>query len=298
MSTVARVSAVHLLTNPQARVGKPADSVADINRALTALGAEVVDITGADASETSKNLSEAVADQADRVVVAGGDGLVHLAVQSLAQSSTTIGICPVGTGNDFANALGIPAELDGAAATALSDPTALDLMRIGDVWAASVATAGFSVQVNKRANDMRFPRGSSRYTVATMLELRRLASAHYRIVVDDHETELDATLITVANTAFFGGGMEVTPGADPTDGMLDVTAVGQVGRIELLRWFRKVFSGRHLEHEAVSTFRCQSIQVHSEEVEIWADGEPVTDRQATIEAVPGALEVAGVTLPT
>ncbi|MGI9622333.1 MAG: diacylglycerol/lipid kinase family protein [Acidimicrobiales bacterium] len=293
-----QVSTVHLLTNPTARVGKAADSVAAIRRALTALGAEVVDITGATPDETSVNLSRAVAEEAERVVIAGGDGLVHLAVQSLARSSTIAGICPVGTGNDFANALGIPTDVDEAVTNALGDPTELDLMQVGTTWAASVATAGFSVEVNKKANAMRFPRGASRYTVATLLELRGLSARQYRIVVDGQETEVEAALITVANTAFFGGGMEVTPGASPTDGLLDVTVVADVGRIELLTWFRKVFSGRHLEHDAVSTFRGRSVQLQSETIEVWADGEPVSDHQTTIEAVPEALQVAGVTLPT
>ena len=168
-------------------------------------------------------------------------------------------------------------------------------MRIGDQWGASVATAGFSVDVNRRANRMRFPRGSSRYTIATLLQLPTLGADGYELSIDGEDHDVLATLVTVANTSDFGGGMRISPDASPTDGLLDITVVGNVKRVELLTWFRKVFDGSHLDHPAVSTFRGRTVTV-SADTEIWADGEPVTPAPVTIEAVPGALLLAGVTL--
>ena len=104
-----------------------------------------------------------------------------------------------------------------------------------------------------------------------------------------------ASLVTVANTSDFGGGMRISPDASATDGLLDVTVVGEVGRFELLTWFRKVFDGSHLDHPKVTTYRGRAITVTAE-ADIWADGEPVAPAPVTIEAVPGALLLAGVTL--
>lgn len=288
-------STVHLVANPAARAGRAADEIAGISARLGSLGADVTELIGADADETAALVEEAVAAGAERIVVLGGDGLVHLAVQSIAQSPTVLGVIPSGTGNDFAGALGLSDEATVAVEAALGAPSQIDLMRIGNRWGASVATAGFSVAVNERANGMRFPRGGSRYTIATLLELPRMAATGYQLDIDDDEQNVVANLITVANTSDFGGGMRISPDASPTDGLLDVTVVGDVGRIELLTWFRKVFDGSHLDHSKVSTFRGRAVTVTAD-AHIWADGEPVAPAPVTIEAVPGALLLAGVTL--
>ncbi|MEM7286529.1 MAG: diacylglycerol kinase family protein [Actinomycetota bacterium] len=290
-------STVHLVANPAARAGRAAEEIAGVSARLGALGADVTELVGSDADETAGLVDEAVAGGAERVVVLGGDGLVHLAVQSIAQSPTVLGLIPSGTGNDFAGALGLDSEPTVAVEAALGEPSRVDLMRIGSRWGASVATAGFSVAVNERANGMRFPRGASRYTVATLLELPRMRATGYQLAIDDDEQNVVASLVTIANTSDFGGGMRISPSASPTDGMLDVTVVGEVGRVELLTWFRKVFDGSHLDHPKVSTFRGRAVTVTAD-VDIWADGEPAAPAPVTIEAVPGALLLAGVTLTT
>lgn len=256
-----------------------------------------MEILGADAAESRRLVGAAVDDGADRVVLAGGDGLVHIAIQALANTPAVMGLCPIGTGNDFAAGMGIPSDIEEAVAASLGAPTPVDLMRIGEIWGASVATAGFSADVNKRANSMRFPKGSSRYTVATLLELGRLDSRPYEVTIDGESFSVDATLITVANTGYFGGGMHITPSAHPDDGLLDVTLVGEVGRLELLAWFRKVFSGSHLDHGAVSVHRGRSVTIAGPDVHLWADGEPAPEGPTTIDAAPRALRLAGVTLP-
>ena len=288
-------STVHLVANPAARAGRAGEEIAGVSARLGALGADVTEVIGADADETAALIDDVVAAGAERIVVLGGDGLVHLAVQSIAQSPTVLGLIPSGTGNDFAGALGLGGEATAAVEAALGEPSQVDLMRIGNRWGASVATAGFSVAVNERANRMRFPRGSSRYTSATMLQLPRMTATGYQLAIDDDEQNIVASLVTIANTSDFGGGMRISPDASPTDGLLDITVVGEVGRIELLTWFRKVFDGSHLDHPEVSTFRGRAVTVTAD-AQIWADGEPVAPAPVTIEAVPGALLLAGVTL--
>ncbi len=284
---------VHLLANPQARAGGAAAEVATTARVLRDRGLTVVDLAAADAPEVEALARAAVAEGAERLVVVGGDGMVHLAIQAVAGTPTVLGLVPSGSGNDFARGVGVPTERPAAIEAALDEPAPVDLMRIGDRWAASVATAGFSVDVNARANAMRWPSGGSRYTIATLRELPRLAARRFELRIDEEPLAVPATLVTVANTSNFGGGMRITPGADPTDGVLDVTVVGAVGRVELLRWFRTVFSGTHLEHPKVTTYRGRRITIAAPRTEVWADGEPVARAPATIEVAPGALRLAG-----
>ncbi|MEK9999177.1 MAG: diacylglycerol kinase family protein, partial [Acidimicrobiaceae bacterium] len=213
------MSDIHVLVSPEAGRGRAAGTASEVLDRLRSLGGHVIDLSGADAAASAANARDAVAAGAERLVVLGGDGMVHLAVQAVAGTDTILGVVPVGTGNDFVRALpGIPEGPLEAAAVALGDPDPIDAIRVDDRWVASVATAGFSADVNERANRLRRPKGQSRYTVATVLELPALKRRPTTITVDGTAHAHDAVMIAVANTAWFGGGMHICPDADPDDG--------------------------------------------------------------------------------
>jgi diacylglycerol kinase (ATP) len=283
---------VHLLTSPDAGRGRGDRAFAAIRAELEAEGRAVVELTGPTADASATAVTDAVRDGASRLVVAGGDGLVHIGVQAVAGTSTALGVVPVGTGNDFARGLGLPDDPVAATRIALGPTQAIDALRVRETWVASVATFGFAGDVNGRANRLRFPRGPSRYTVATVAELPRLRRRRVRLTVDDEMHEFDAALVAVANTAWFGGGMEICPDADPADGLLDITVVGDVGRIELLRFFRLVFSGAHLDHPDVHTLRGQRVTIEDDAVDLWGDGEPLGATPAVVDCQPGVVQIA------
>ena len=259
------MSDIHVLVSPEAGRGRAAGTATEVLDRLRSLGDHVIDLSGADAAASAANARDAVAAGAERLVVLGGDGMVHLAVQAVAGTDTILGVVPVGTGNDFVRALpGVPEDPLEAAAVALGNPDPIDGIRVGDRWAASVATAGFSADVNDRANRLRRPKGQTRYTVATVLELPALKRRPTTITVDGTAHAHDAVMIAVANTAWFGGGMHICPDADPDDGLLDVTVVDGVGRIELLWFFNRVFKGTHLDHPKVHTHRGHRIEIAAE----------------------------------
>jgi diacylglycerol kinase (ATP) len=160
---------------------------------------------------------------------------------------------------------------------------------------ASVATAGFSGDVTARANGLRWPRGQQRYTVATVLQLPRLRRLHARITVDGVTHEADNTMLSIGNTAYFGGGMRICPDARPDDGLLHVVVIGAVGRGTFLRFFPRVFGGGHVRHPDVQTYTGRTVRVEGEDGEMWADGDLLGPIPLTCEAVPRALQVAGAT---
>ncbi|HBD36295.1 MAG TPA: hypothetical protein DC084_22210, partial [Cupriavidus sp.] len=152
---------VALLANPAARAGR------DLNRVLQrlqALGVAPDVLAAGSSAEAIAAAERAVADGTERLVVVGGDGIVHLAAGALAGSSTALGIIAAGTGNDAARALGL---LDGDLGTrvdrVLDEPTAIDMISGGDRPAVTNVIIGFPATVNERANRMRM--GAARYTV-------------------------------------------------------------------------------------------------------------------------------------
>lgn len=285
---------VHLVVNPTADRGRAAAAAASIEERVRGAGHDVLRVQAADAAALRDRVAEHVAGGAHRIVVAGGDGLVHHLLPALAGTSAVLGIVPVGSGNDFARGLGLPRRRDDAVDAALGPWREIDAVRAGEGWAASVATAGFSGAVTARAESLRWPRGPQRYTAATLLELPRLRPFPLRLTVDDEVIEAGCSLVAVANTPHFGGGMAICPDARPDDGVLEVTLVEAVSPSVLGRFFPRVYAGRHLTHPAVRTARGRSVTLEADGVELWADGERLGPLPRRLEAVPGALRLAGV----
>ena len=285
---------VHVLGNPAARGGT--GDVEAVVTTIRAAGHEVEVLEAGSAAESSTMAARAVAAGADRLVVVGGDGLVRLAVGAVATSGTVLGIVAQGTGNDFARALGLlDHPLDRRIALALAPPVPVDAMRTNHGWVASVATVGFSGDVTARANGLRWPRGQQRYTVATLLQLPRLRHLQLTVDVDGTGHDAPTSMLSVGNTAYFGGGMAICPDATPGDGLLQVVVIGAVGRLTFGRVFPRVFGGGHVRHPEVASYRGRVVTVAGEDAEMWADGDLLGPLPVTCEVVPGALAVAGAT---
>ena len=293
------VTEVQVLGNPAARGG-----TGDVERVvdeIRATGRRAALLRADSAEASSAAARDAVRAGHERLVVVGGDGRVRIAVDAVAGSGVVLGIVPQGTGNDFARALGLlDGGLGGQVARALADPVDVDAMRTNHGWVASVATVGFSGDVTARANDLPWPRGQQRYTVATVLQLPRLRTIRARIVVDGVAHDADATMLSVGNTAYFGGGMRICPDAQPADGLLHVVVIGDVRRGTFLRVFPRVFGGGHVRHPDVATYTGTEVVIEATDpeaavVEMWADGDLLGPLPVTCEVVAGALKVAGAT---
>ncbi len=294
---------VTLLVNPAARGGAHAGAAARAAERMRAHDVRTTIISGGSAAESSELLRTAVALGTDAVVVAGGDGTVHLAIQELAGTGVPLGIIPVGTGNDMAGALGLR-ELDAeAAADAIvaGRTRLIDLARVtrldgSSAFFGTVLASGFDSRVNDRANAMRWPRGGSRYNIAILIEFLTLKGIPYEVemILADGTPERivgDLVMGTVGNGRTYGGGIPICPDADPADGLLDVTLVRPAGRLRLLRLLPRVYKGTHTTVPEVSTHRVRSVRLSSPEVTAYADGDPIGRLPLTIDVAPASLSV-------
>ena len=267
-------------------------------RALQASGATVQPIAARTGADVGGAVTETLS-EISRLVVAGGDGLIHLAVQVLAETDIPVGIMPIGTGNDIARALGLSRRpfmgMAEAAQRALADPTPIDLLKVGGSWVVSVLTAGFSGNVNEAANHMRFPKGQAKYTIATIGLLRRLQAVPMALTSEGFSLNENMALVAVGNTKYFGGGMAICPLAHPNDGQAHVVSVADVSALTFARVLPRAFTGSHVKHEAVRDFVTARVRIQTDEV-LWADGERLQEDASeglVIETVPKALLVAG-----
>jgi diacylglycerol kinase (ATP) len=288
---------VALIVNPSAGKGRAAKQVADVAGRIRESGANVSILVGADAADALTVARKAVADGIDALVALGGDGMVHLALNAVAGTDTPLGIIPAGTGNDLAATLKLPRKDPVAAAGIVSDRLRddaawpMDAIRVGDKWFGCVLGAGFDSRVNDRANRMSWPKGRMRYNIAMVAELGVFAPLPFELVIDGERIKTEAMLVAIGNAKSYGAGMQVTPDADVSDGLMDVMVLSQVSKMEFLKTFPKVFKGTHTTHPAVTMRRAKVVELASPGVTAYADGEYLADLPIRCECVRGAVRV-------
>ena len=230
----------------------------------------------------------------NKLVAVGGDGLVNLCLQYLAQSGLTLGVIPAGTGNDFARAVGV----NKMSITEIfnlytrTDPVKIDLGHVksstNEKWFVQVLSTGFDAEVNSRANKINWPKGKSKYTIATVRTLARFKPINYKIDIDSKKFDQSAMLFTIANGETYGGGMRICPGASNSDGIFEILLVRPVSRFFLLTIFPKVFKGNHIPHQKIDTYRAKVVTI-SAPTSAYADGEYVANLPITVTNIGSAL---------
>ncbi|MER5177955.1 diacylglycerol kinase [Streptomyces sp. NPDC002896] len=293
-------SEITLFVNPTAGRGRGAHAAQPAASALRTAGFSVRTILGADAADGLHRAREAVDDGTGALIAVGGDGMANLALQAVAGTRTPLGIVAVGTGNDFARALGLPVRDPAAAGRVVAEALKenrvrdIDLGRVDGTWFGTVLASGFDSRVNDRGNRMRLPAGRFKYDLAMVAELAAFRPVPYKITLDGGAVhEVEATLVAVGNGSSYGGGMKICAGADLTDGLFDVTVVGDCSRRTLLRVFPRVYKGTHLEHPKVTVHRAARVELVAEGVTGYADGEPLGPLPLAAECVAGAARVLG-----
>ena len=211
----------------------------------------------------------------DRLAVAAGDGGVGMTGARAAAAGIPLAVLPSGTANDFAGFLGIPDDLDEAAALA-ADPQArtrtIDVGYSGRTPFVNAASCGMAVAATENATPLKKLLGPLAYAVGAVKAGVTEEAKRYRVVVDGEEVhDGEAWQVIVSGTGAFGSGAKIEP-ADPTDGQLDVTVLhgGSRTALPLRAWGLK--QGGLLEQDGVTHYRGRHIVV--EGAESWnVDGE-------------------------
>ncbi|MFF0342463.1 diacylglycerol/lipid kinase family protein [Kribbella sp. NPDC004875] len=286
---------IALVVNPAAGRGHGARIAPAVHARLVNAGLAVDRYETTCAEDVGTIAAEVVASGADAVALIGGDGTIHLGAQVLANSGMPFGVIPAGTGNDFARGIGVPLKDPVAAADLIvaGKTRVVDLAVAKDRFITTVVAGGFDSLVNKRANAMSWPKGSSRYTVATLAELRTFTPLEYVVSVDSQVIETRAMLVAVGTGPTYGGGLQICAGAAIDDGLLDVTIIEPVSRLTLLQLFPKLSKGTHVGHPAVRALRGRSVRLESPGITAYADGEVLGALPVDVSIAPAALTVFG-----
>lgn len=229
----------------------------------------------------------------DNFISCGGDGTIHNLANCLVATGKNLGCIPMGSGNDIARNLGIPLDMEKAAAI-INDGhiRELDMGRInGKYYYLAVSGAGFDSVVNDLANNTKFPlKGPAKYTYAVYKTLITYRSKKFYIKYDGQEKTLDSMFMVVGNMDSYGGGMRITPNADPEDGILDVCIIKRMSKIHFIKVFPSVFKGEHISDPFVEYFRANEVEIDSDyNFSVFADGEYICKLPAKFEIAKKSL---------
>ncbi len=294
---------VRLFVNPKAGRGAALKALPKLKSALSSAGVEVDPVL----SQGAGDIEAAVHIHAHRrpddlILVAGGDGTFHEAINGLLRAGgERIGLLPVGTGNDFAKSAGIPADAV-TAAKALADRLStgqslgrFDAGQCNDRYFHNGAGIGIDAKVARIASTIRLPIGDLVYAWGILRCLvDGIATPSMRITVEDVVVwEGPATLANIANGRWVGSQFLIAPDANLADGELDLVIADAVTRCRVVSLLPLLLDGRHVDAPEVSVRRVRTLQVDCETPVIaHLDGEvqPATDH-FDIRCLDGALHL-------
>jgi diacylglycerol kinase (ATP) len=238
---------------------------------------------------------------AGAALVFGGDGTVHRWLPQLVEHNVPLLPVPTGSGNDFHREIGVGTVALAAEAWRRflrgQAPRRIDLGVITSgeqrILYCCVAGLGLDSDANLRANAMpNWLKRHGGYTLAALVSIFAYRPQRVRLSADGKQLDAPVTMVAIGNAPAYGDGLYITPRARFDDGKLDVCCVRALSRLQLLRFFPRVFRGAHTGLEQVEYFQAERLGITSDvPMRIHADGEDAGSTPAEFSVLPGALQV-------
>ena len=261
--------------------------MAIVNRGLAEAGLDF-EISITQARGHAADLAEAArSEEWPAIVVVGGDGTINEVVNGLMRSRPTgaigpLGLIPLGTANDLATMLDLPADPRAACRRIGQGRLRLiDLGQVNDQYFVNNSAVGLEPMVAIAYEQIRWLKGDFRYIVAALWSILWISYWKTNLTWDSGALDDSMTIISVGNSPRTGGAFYMTPKARLDDGQLDFIHGPKMSRLQLLKLLPQTFKGRHIDHPLVTYAQSAALSITaSPATPIQADGE-IIDRHAT-----------------
>lgn len=253
-------------------------------------------------AEKPRVVREALESGATRIIAGGGDGTINAVADALikyggSDSGVTLGVCPLGTANDFARGLELPTD-DLAECLRIActrDGRKIDVGVLNGRHFINVASLGFGAEITATTPiDLKKALGGGAYTLMGMLKALDLTPYPGQLLVPGEDpVEGSMLFMAVGNNHFAGGGFDIAPMAKLDDGLLDLTAI-LVSRGFNLAGIRQELENpmnpdnKHVVYRQLAEFTIKSKQ----ELHCNLDGEPIKKKNLRFSLLPRKLRVA------
>lgn len=286
---------IQVILNPAADRGRAGARCGELRTVLAQAGVDAEVSLTERPGHAADLARDAVRAGAGVVAAAGGDGTVHEVAQALVGTEATLGILPMGSGNDYIRALGIPKDLPAAAAILARDKArTVDVAYVHGQFALNSFGMGVEGQIAADYKRMRFLKGEIGYLYATILEVLRFRA--FRVEVEGDGWTFSGKLLSVSvmNGPYAGGGYHLAPHARIDDGAFDVGLIGNYPRLVRFVVLPKTRDGTYLNLARVQAKKAQQVRIRSDRpLPVHMDGEllPESVQEIEVSIRPKALRV-------
>lgn len=298
-----------VIVNPNAGNGKGRKDWQKISSILKRYGFSYKEIFTERKGHAIELSKEGIEARYRKILCVGGDGTLNEIVngafdqQFCSTKDITLGLIPVGTGNDWGRMFGIPLNYEGA--IRIINEARLMLHDVGVIsyynghvknkrYFINIAGLGFESVVVKRTNAQKDKgrSGKAIYFYNLLLSLLSYKNTMAEIVIDGVKSYADIFSVNVGNGRYCGGGMRQTPNAIPNDGILDVTVIKSMGRFEIIMNLNKLYNGTILDHPKIDGYTCRNAIISSDIILFAdADGEYLGHTPVEFNIIPSGITI-------
>lgn len=298
-----------VILNPHAGSGRGKKDKAEILKCLNIADVQYELVVSEFPRHTVQLTVDAIGNGFRKIIVAGGDGTLNEVVNGIFSQTVcppeeiTIGVIPVGTGNDWIKTFGIPNEYQ----------EAVRIIRKGDTmrqdtgqitftensltkicYFANMAGFGFDAMVAAKTNRLKDKgrSGISLYLQALGSSFMNYKTAKTHVTIDGQEIDELIFSVSIGIGRYNGGGMMQAPGAIPDNGLFQVTIIRKIGLFGILRNLAGLYSGAFVKDRRVSTYQAKHVSISAgQSIAGEADGEALGDNKFEIDLLSQKITV-------
>ncbi len=290
-----------LIVNPVSGTDSAPDLLPLLNERLRAAFGDVDIVLTVGPGDAGRLAESAAREGYERLFVAGGDGTLNEVLNGVAAVEGALrrvifGLVPLGTGNDFATALGLPEDVEETIEIlSRGHMVETDVGVLNDRHFVNVSAGGFIAEVSDAVNpELKSLAGKFAYLIGGAQVLMDYEPVAARVRSDGRgigagEREESLQMFAVCNSRLVGGGRLIAPHAIIDDGAFDVCLVGAMPMLEFIGLLTSVPGGDHIEDERVSYFRARELDIAFDRpIKVNTDGEVLETSACRYRIIPRA----------
>lgn len=235
----------------------------------------------------------------DHVIAGGGDGTLNEVLNGIGAvpggfDAVVLGIVPLGTGNDFASALGYPSDIGAAVETLVDAPASwVDVGTLNDRYFINVSAGGFIAEVSDAVSpQLKTIAGRLAYVIGGATVVLGHEPVGVQVEGSPQSVTMPIDTFAVCNSRLIGGGRLIAPYARMDDGLLDVYLVQAMSKVEFLGLLTRMSEGEHVTDERVTYFRSAEIDLEFDRpVKVNTDGQVLETDRCRYGVLPAAVRV-------
>ena len=233
---------------------------------------------------TTAQIAEEYKDTENIIYVVGGDGTITTTLKSIVGTNNKLGIIPAGSGNDtYRTTKKLP-----------KGESVIDLGKINDTYFINVACTGVDAEVANNVDILRKTKipTSQLYNASIVYTFVKFKPKKVKLKTNIKDIEGKYTILSICNGGYYGGGFNIAPKSQLTDGLLDIYYAEEMPKLKMIPLILKVKNGKHEGKRKVHKFRTNHVELELEEnVTFNVDGEKLKNNKFVIDIIPNAIKV-------